>query len=361
MPDRYEKTQAPTPKRRREAREKGQVAKSTDLSPAIVFLATVFLVSLFPGFFYKNVREIMEIYYRAIAVPAIDVNGMYPFFLLLAIKFMTIMAPIFLFAVLAALAANYAQVGFLFTAHPIKPDLNKINPINGFKRIFSKKALIELLKSMFKVLIVGYIAYLVILRSYPMILKMSDMETTGVLFTIASIVYELAIKIGFALLLLAILDYIYQRFDFEQNLRMTKKEVKDELKQQEGDPLVKSRIRHRQRQLAMRRMMEEVPSADVVITNPTHLAIALRYDKSRMGAPKIVAKGERLIALKIKKIAEENSVPVIEDRPLAQVLYKTGQIGFEIPVELYQAVAEILALIYKLRNKIMGDVAYASR
>lgn len=360
MPDRHEKTQAPTPRRRREAREKGQVAKSTDLSPAVVLLATVFFISFLPGFFYRNIVELIKTYFEAIANPTIGMDNMPSFFLMLISKYMIIMTPIFTFTMLAAIVTNYIQVGFLFTAHPIKPDINRINPVNGFKRIFSRKAFVELLKSFFKVIIVGYIAYLVVSKSYPMLLSMSDMDTTGVLFVIGSVVYELAVKVGLALLALAILDYIYQRFDFEQTLRMTRREVREEYKQQEGDPLLKSRIRQRQRQLAMRRMMEEVPTADVVITNPTHLAIVLKYDRSKMTAPKIVAKGERLIALKIKKIAEENFIPVIEDKPLAQALYKTGELGLEIPIELYQAVAEILALVYKLRNRIKGNLAYAN-
>lgn len=360
MADKHEKTQSATPKRRKEAREKGQVAKSSDLSPAVLLLVTVFSFSLLANFLYQNITEMMKEFYTSINTITINANNLSAFFLSVTYKFMVIMLPIFALTVVIALIANYAQVGFLLTGKPVKPDWGKISPAKGFKRIFSMKAFVELLKSLFKITVIGYLVYSILINSYPVLISTADMEIINIFQTIGSLAYELGIKSAFVLLTMALIDYVYQRHDFEKSIKMSVKEVKDELKQQEGDPLIKARIKQRQRQLAMQRMMQDVPAADVIITNPTHLAVALKYDRKKMGAPKVLAKGERLIAQKIKKIAEENSVPVIEDKPLAQALFRSVKIGFEIPGELFQAVAEILALVYKLNRRIQERTSHGS-
>lgn len=360
MADKHEKTQKATPKKRKEARDKGQVAKSTDLGPSVVLLTAVFAFSLMSNFLYTNITEMMKEFYTSINDVNLSVNNLSAFLLAITYKYMLIMIPIFALTVIVSLVANYAQVGFLLTGHPIKPDLNRINPIKGFQRIFSTKALAELFKSIGKILVVGYLVYSVLIKSYPTLVSTADMDLINIFQSVGSLAFELGIKAAFVLLILAIIDYIYQRHDYEKNLKMSVKEVRDELKQQEGDPLIKGRIKQRQRQMAMQRMMQEVPTADVIITNPTHLAIALKYDKEKMNAPTVVAKGERLIAQKIKKVATENSVPVVEDKPLAQALYKSVRPGDEVPVELFQAVAEILALVYKLNSRMRERIAHAS-
>lgn len=351
MPERGDRTESATPKRRREAREKGQVAKSTDLSPAVVMLAVVLTVNYIAPFMYDRVMSLFTETFTRIPNTNVTVDAITSLAMGWVVNFLTIMGPIFALAVITALVINYAQVGVLFTTKPLNPDFSKLNPIKGTKRIFSSKAFAELLKSLFKLLIVGYISFVTIKANYPLLVNLADMELTEILKTVASIIYFLSIRMGMALLFLAIIDYFYQRFDFERNLRMTKQEIKDEMKQQEGDPMIKARQRQRQRQVAMQRMMQEVPKADVIITNPTHLAIALEYSQEDMTAPKVLAKGQRLIAEKIKKIAKEHGIPVVEDKPVARWLFKSAQIGSEIPVELYQAVAEILAMIYKTGKK----------
>jgi flagellar biosynthetic protein FlhB len=267
------------------------------------------------------------------------------------IFFLRIFLPIGLSAIVIAVGINYLQVGPLFTTEPLRPKFSKLNPINGFKRVFSTQGLVDLVKSCLKLVIVLYFAYSTIKSR---IFLLVDTTKLGVLQTgviVWTIVFQVALKVCTFLLILAILDYVYQRWQLRKNLRMTKKEVRDEYKQIEGNPLIKKKIRQRQREIAQRRMMQEVPKADVVITNPTHLAIALKYEPGRMAAPSVIAKGEGYIAQKIREIAQANGVVLVENKPLAQAIYKTVDIGEVIPEKLYQAVAEVLAFVYRLKQK----------
>lgn len=266
-------------------------------------------------------------------------------------KLVPILLPILLFLGIFAILANYCQVGFIFSGESLKPDLNKINPIEGFKKLFSLKSLVELIKSLFKVGVIGFIAYVTVKGEFANITLLTAMTPGNILLYIWKITFKIVFRSTLALLIMSILDYVYQRYDWRKGLMMTKEEVKEEMKQMEGDPKVKAKIRSVQQQMARKRMMSQVPQADVVITNPTHLAIALRYETEEMQAPKVIAKGAGFIAEKIKKIAQEHDIPLVEDKPLARIIYKTIEVGESIPPHLFQAVAEILAYVYKLKPK----------
>ena len=265
---------------------------------------------------------------------------------------MKVLIPFTVVMLCVGLGANIIQKGFLFTLKPLAPNFSKIDPIKGFKKLFSLTSFVELIKSILKILIIGLIVTLVVkgeISSFPTLIQM---ELKGMLVYIGSVTSKIILYVGLAMGGLALLDYMYQRWDYERGLKMSKQEVKDEYKQREGDPQVKARIKSLQRQWARQRMMEKVKEADVVITNPTHLAIAIQYESGKMIAPIVVAKGSGFIAQRIKDIARGAGVPVVENRFVAALLFKTVEIGQTIPQELYKAVAEILAYVYKLKGKV---------
>jgi flagellar biosynthetic protein FlhB len=258
--------------------------------------------------------------------------------------------PLLLVAVIADLIVGYAQVGILFTLETLKVQGSRINPLSGFKRMFSMRSVVELVKSIIKIAIVGWVAYSYLKSKADQVITLMSMDLTDTLIFIGDAAFSVALRICVAMVLLGLLDYIYQKYDYEKNLRMTKQEVKDEFKQTEGNPEIKGKIKQKQRQMSMRRMMQEIPKADVVITNPTHFAVAIKYDIEKASAPFVIAKGQDYIALRIKQIALENKVQIVENKPLARTLFSTVDIGEVIPPELYQAVAEILAFVYNLKN-----------
>ena len=266
-------------------------------------------------------------------------------------KIMMSLLPILITVFIIALAANVSQFGFLISFEPMKPNISKISPIKGFKRIFSKRTLFELIKAVFKIGVISYILYSSVQKVFNEIFMTPLMDMETYFAFAASTAFKLAMKIVIAFVVFSIIDYLYQRYDYEDNLKMSKQEVKDELKQMEGDPFVKARIRNIQREMARKRMISEIPRADVVITNPTHVAVALRYEEGGTGAPVIVAKGMNLMAEKIKEIARKNSVVIVENPPLARSLVKL-EVGWEISPEFFQAVAEILAFVYQAKGKI---------
>lgn len=264
---------------------------------------------------------------------------------------LSLAAPILLTLMAVGLLVNYLQVGVLFTTEPLVPRLDKINPIAGFKRLFSRRSFVEVGKSLFKMFVVGVVAYQSILKHYAELASAASMAPGVAAGLIGSVAWEIAWKATFALFLMAILDLFYQRWEYEKGLRMTKQELKDEAKQSEGDPHVKGRIRRLQREAARRRMMADVPTATVVITNPTHYAVALKYDRATMMAPLVVAKGVDAVAQKIKAVASEAGVPLVENVPLARALHKQVEIEQAIPEELYAAVAEVLVMVDKLNKR----------
>jgi flagellar biosynthetic protein FlhB len=349
-----EKTEKATSKKREDARDKGNVLKSTEIITALILLTSFFTIRTLAGFIYKQmsgflIRVISE---HSIAQDNFTLNGLYDLFLDGLAAFILTVGPILAVVLLTAFIANVAQVGFHFSTEAISFKPNKINPINGFKRMFSMKNTVNLLKSLLKVLIVGMLAYTYIrgkLDGILMMLRVSD------IFAIVKmgidLVFGLAFQICVALLILAFFDYGYQWWQYEKDLKMTKQEVKEEYKQMEGDPKIKSKIKEKQRQISMQRMMSDVPKADVVITNPTHFAVAVKYDLGVADAPVVLAKGQDYLAYRIRQIAKESGVEIVENKPLARSLYESAEIGEKIPVELYQAVAEVLAFVYNLKNK----------
>jgi len=346
-----EKTEKATPKKRQDVRKKGQTAKSQEVPTALILAAvfmtiTIMSTSMFDTFM-KLFRETFQVFIFQDLTPDSVAILFKDILLFLA----TIVAPVFLAAFIAALVANYIQVGFLFTTEPLKMKLERIDPLKGAKRLFSLRAIVELIKSILKISIIAFIAFGFLWANIENILGLNRLTPISSVSYIGSLTIKMGLFCTLGLVGLALLDYMYQKFEFEKSIRMSKQDIKDEYKNMEGDPLIRSKIKQRQREMAMRRMMQEVPAADVVITNPTHYAIALKYDESKRDAPYVVAKGVDFLAQKIKMIAKEHQVVMVENRPLARALYDQVEIGEEIPEEFFKAVAEILAYVYRIKKK----------
>ncbi|SDE69341.1 flagellar biosynthetic protein FlhB [Fontibacillus panacisegetis] len=347
-----EKTEKATPHKRQDARKKGQVAKSQELSGAVVLLSSFLCLIAFGGYFKERLIYLYAdvLHHRlTMDVTAENVMVMFSDY---GVKLLLLLAPIFLVIFVMAILANYVQVGFLLTGDPLKMKLSKIDPIKGFKNIFSMRSLVQFLKTLLKLVIIGFLVYSTIWGERDQIAKLVHTSVDEAFQFTAGLTMSLGLKIGAALFVLSVLDYIYQKYDHEKNLKMSKQDIKDEYKKMEGDPLIKGKIRERQRRMALQRMMQEVPKADVIITNPTHFAVALKYDGSQMDAPEVVAKGQDYVALRIKEIAKEHGVVTVENKPLARALFQRAEIGDSIPGDLFQAVAEVLAYVYKLKGKI---------
>ena len=348
-----EKTEKATPKKRQDSRKKGQVLKSQDVTSAILLL-TVFLFLFFIAGFMRDRFFIFFNYAFLEYVPLthLDADKVMLIYTEMLVQMAFILLPVMIAAVVAGLAGNLFQIGILFTAEPLKFDLKKIDPIKGLKRIFSIKAIIELMKSVLKISFIGATTVIILMSNIDKVLALAFKSPWDVMTTVAQLAALMGITAAFVLLFISILDFIYQKFDYEKNLRMSKQDIKDEHKNSEGDPIIKSRIKQRQREMAMRRMMQEIPNADVVITNPTHYAIALKYDDENMDAPIVVAKGVDFVAQKIKIIAKEHEIVMVENRPLARAMYDDVEVGGRIPDEFFKAVAEILAYVYRVQRKI---------
>ena len=352
-----EKTEEPTPKKRQEVKEKGEVAKSKELPSVTVLLAALISLSLFGSFMYNHIQIIMK---GAFSFPDIH-NFEIPELLKFAQnnigRFIILLSPLFAAIFITAILSNIMQVGFIVSGESITPKLSKIDPIKGFGRLFSKQSFMELIKSLLKLTIVGGIAFLTIKGEMKNFALLGEMEINSIFIYILKIFFKIFIRCSLAMIILVIIDYAFQKWEFENRIKMTKQEVKDEFKKSEGDPLIKSRIRSIQMEMARKRMMRNVPEADVVITNPTHLAIALKYDSSTMIAPKVVAKGSRKIAQKIKDVALEHEIPILENKVLARNLYPLVEVDQEIPPAFYQTVAEVLAYIYRLKSNYKHGVS----
>lgn len=346
-----EKTEKATPKKRQDARKKGQVAKSQDLSGSVVLLSAFLCLLMFGGYMKERLISLFsDVYFHRLNMDVTQENVM-TMFGDYAVQILLLLAPILLVIVVMAAVANYAQVGFLLTGEPLKMQLKKLDPIQGFKRIFSMRSLVEFLKSLLKLTIIGYLVYSTIWGERGNIASLGHVTIEDAFYFTSRITMNLGLKIGAALFVLAVLDYMYQKYDHEKNLKMSKQDIKDEYKKMEGDPLIKGKIRERQRRMALQRMMQEVPKADVIITNPTHFAVALKYEGSEMDAPQVVAKGQDYVALRIREIAKENGVIIMENKPLARALFQRAEIGDSIPADLFQAVAEVLAYVYRMKGK----------
>ncbi|MCX7708911.1 MAG: flagellar biosynthesis protein FlhB [Clostridia bacterium] len=348
-----EKTEKATPKKRSEARSQGQVLQSRDLTAAVVLLLILISIRIFAGNIYGEISAFIKRIFTEYA----NIEDLFTFNLLPRLFMDTVIVllktamPILAVAAISAYIISYAQVGFLFTTATLGVKLDRINPLNGFKRIFSLQGVVELLKSLVKVSIIGYTAYSYLSGEVYNVLNLMDMDVMSIAVYIGSTAINVAIRICVALIFIGIADYGYQWWQYEKNLKMSKHEVKEEFKQAEGNPEVKAKIKQKQRQISMRRMLADVPKADVVITNPTHFAVAIQYDSEVSSAPTVIAKGQDFVAQRIKEVAKENKVEIVENKPLARSLYDAVDIGEAIPPELYQAVAEVLAFVYSLKGK----------
>jgi flagellar biosynthetic protein FlhB len=345
------KTEQATPKKREEARKRGQIVRSIEINSMLNVLVCLLMLKITGEYLFGGFKSLAIYYWSNINTLSLSADSMGSFLFFLITRTTLLMLPVLLVAFITGILSNVMQFGFLVTFEPLKPSFDKINPVTGFKRIFSKRMFFELAKSIIKIAVIGYLFYSTVRKIFGDIFMTPLMDMDTYLNFAAAAVYKLGMKIVIAFIVFAIIDYLWQRYDYEDNLKMSKQEVKDELKQLEGDPLVKSRIRNIQREMARKRMISEIPQADVVITNPTHVAVAIRYEEGKDNAPIMVAKGMNLMAEKIKEIARKNSIIIMENPPLARALVKL-EVGWEIPGELFQAVAEILAFVYQAKGKI---------
>lgn len=344
-----ERTEPPTPRRRKEARQKGQVARSQDLTAAVLLLAGFFALALLgPGLWMC----LLVIVRAALTgdTPT-DAAEVVPFAAAAVAETLKHVVPFLLILFVAMVAALLAQIGLLFTLNPLTPNLNKINPLSGIQRMFSIRSVMLAAINFGKLLAVGLVAYIVVYQSASAIIHAFSFEFIDVFRLGSWLLFKLGIYLGVALLILALLDFAWQRYRHGQDLKMTKNEVRDELRNMEGDPKIKQRQRQVQLQLATQRLRRDVPTADIVVTNPTHVAVAVRYDADTMVAPKVVAKGADEIALRIRQIAAEFNIPTVERPPLARALFDAVDVGAYVPQQLYQAIAEVLAYVYELTGR----------
>lgn len=351
-----EKTEPATAKKLRDAREEGKVAKSKELTAAFDLIVLFLVLRIFVS--YVAERLIGSFTYTYTLIPdfvkinAKDVSGQ-AVSTLITNSFLQILItclPFFAFGLAITLVVSIYQVGWKVSTKPMMPKLDKFNPINGFKRIFSADSVFELVKSILKIGLIIYIAYTSIREEANNLFILYEISLNQAILLVGNVILDTGLKISIAYLIVGIADYIYSKHKFNEDMKMTKQEVKDEFKNTEGNPEIKGRQRQKMREVSQRRMMQDVPKADVVITNPTHYAVAIQYDAEKSMAPIVLAKGEDFLAQKIKEIAKENRVEIVENKPLARMLYANVDIGQEIPPELYQAVAEVLAMVYNMKN-----------
>ncbi|MGE5672589.1 MAG: flagellar biosynthesis protein FlhB [Mycobacterium leprae] len=353
-----ERTEEATPRRRQKAREEGRAARSTDLMTGAGLLAAATALKWTGASFYNLIGGSMTQALQAVAPQELTIPGLIAMFEHWALIFVQAVFPLAGVIVAVGIFLGLLQSGFLFSLRPILPDFNRINPATGFSRMFSLNTVVEAVKGLLKVAIVGYVAYRSVIGLLPTIPRLMQQSViAGVGFIAGQAISSLQV-IGLALLALGVADYGYQYWQFQQSLRMTKQEVKQEFREQEGSPELKQKQRQRAREMARRRKaLKDVPTADVVITNPTHFAVALKYVPEENDAPKVIAKGADLLAQRIKVIAKEHDIPMVENRPLARALYSMVDVGKSVPPDLYQAVAEVLAFVYNLRRHARHEQA----
>ena len=353
-----ERTEPATEKKLSDARKEGQVAKSREIANGLGLLALFLVLKLWVGNMGTQFLDVFSVIYSKIPemvtfwhghMPEHDTNLVFRHMMLESV---IIMAPVLIVGMVISFVSDVVQVGWKPTAKPMQPKFNKINPISGFKKIFSINAIAELIKSIAKIVLIVYICYSYLKDKWVLLFSLYDMPLLQALKLVAETVTDLGIRISIVYMIIAIADFAYQKIKFSLDMRMTKQEIKEEYKQQEGDPQIKGKIRQKMREVSQRRMMQNLPQADVVITNPTHYAVAIKYDPEVADAPIVIAKGEDFLAAKIKEVARENHIEIVENKPLARMLYANVDIGQAVPPELYQAVAEVLAFVYHLQGKI---------
>ncbi|HIP39819.1 MAG TPA: flagellar biosynthesis protein FlhB [Desulfocapsa sulfexigens] len=344
-----EKTESPSAKRRADFRKKGQVAQSKEIQTAALFtFALLFWIFYMPNFWEGLTVLISGIWRNPTSfhgTPSDVIN--LSFFLVKELA--VLLLPLFLLVVIIGFFSSVFQIGWLFTTQPLAPDITKLNPVNGFAKMFSLRSLVDLVKSIVKVAVIGWVAYATVYSHFDEAMILVDTSVNAAMMFMARVAVLILAKVCGILILIAAIDFLYTRHEMEEKMKMTKQEVKEEFKEMEGDPYIKSQIRRIQQEMAKNRMMSEVPEADVIITNPTHLSVAIKYDTASMDAPVVVAKGADHVAMRIRELARENDIPIIENPPVARLLHKID-LGAVIPEELFKAVAEILAHVYSLKN-----------
>ncbi len=351
-----EKTEPATAKKLKDAREEGKVVKSRELNSAFGLIVLFLCLKIFVSYVGQKLIAVFTYVYGQMAdfvlinEKNLSTQAIASLFKNIILQWMLIVLPFFAFGVIIALLVSIVQVGWKVSTKPMKPELSKFNPINGFKRMFSKDSVFELVKSIVKIGLIGYMAYASIRDHQNELFILYDLELNQAIALVGGLVIDVGFKISLVYLIVGIADFVYQKHKFNEDMKMTKQEVKDEFKNTEGDPQIKGRQRRKMQEVSQKRMMQDVPKADVVITNPTHFAVALRYDTKESTAPVVVAKGADYIAQKIKEIAKDNQIEIVENKPLARMIYHNVDVGAEIPPELYQAVAEVLAYVYRLKN-----------
>lgn len=345
-----EKTEDASERKLSKGREEGQVAKSNEIPSVFVLLGGVIALWASAVYMYNNVIEVLLYNLNFDKIPDFTRAEMINMLAFHGQKMLMICLPMFAGVYVVAILSNVAQVGFEISWKAIEPKFSKLNPISGFKQKFSSRSVVEMVKNLVKIGVISMVAYNAIMGELSNITRLYDNSIGQILLFILDISFWIFIKVCLIMMVVALADYAYQKWKFLEDQKMTKKEVKDETKQTEGDPMVKSRIRQLQHEAARKRMMADVPKADVVVTNPTRLAVALKYDGKTMDAPRVLAKGAGPVAKNIRRIARENDIPLVEDKQLARNLYSHVDIGGEVPIEYYQSVAELLAYVYKLKN-----------
>jgi flagellar biosynthesis protein FlhB len=347
-----EKTEKATPQKRQESKRKGQVAKSAEIPSALIMLGGILMLYFSGGFLLDQLQSIYRVNFTQYISWELTPKNIRTLFEQMAFNAAKIMAPIMVIGLIFGILGNYVQIGFLFTTEPLKAKLERLDPIKGAKRIFSVRALVELAKSLLKIAIISTAAFTVLWNGKDELFLLSQKSISHSIAYIGSLIFKMGLVASIILLCLAVLDYMYQKYEFEKGIRMSKQDIKDEYKKAEGDPLIKSKIKDRQRQMSMNRMIQDLPNADVLITNPTHYAIAIQYDAETMEAPMVIAMGKDHLALKIKEKARELEIVTMENKPLARALYHQVEVGDYVPEDLFIAVAEVLAYIYRLKGKI---------
>lgn len=348
-----EKTEAPTARRLREAREEGNIARSTDLTAALMLLMTIVLLYMLSTRLFEAMAAVLHRLLGSVdginATRSDDLGSIATY--LMGLLGWTVL-PLLIAVAGVGVLVTAGQTGLMLTGKPMAPKFSRINPLSGVKRLVDARAAIRLVMSLGKVIIISAVAITIIYLDIDTIAALPTMTLGAATAASAHMTFMLALKLAALLVILALLDYAFQKYQHTKDMRMTKQEVRQELKDMDGDPLMKQRRARVARQLAMQRMAQEVPKADVVITNPTHLSIALRYDSDNMRAPKVVAKGADFMAMRIRQIATANGIPLVERKPLARAMYGSVEVGDEVPEEHYAAVAEILAYVYRLSGKV---------
>jgi len=346
--DAGERTEQPTPRRREEAREAGRIARSTDLSAALALLGGLLLLKMLGGRMFGTLLSMTQ---ELGSPPGLTPDAATDWGMRVTYGAVSLLVPFLGVLVIVAALGCLAQSGLLLTWKRLQPDLTKLNPVVGVRRIISLDAVVRLGTGLLKMICVAAVAYLTIVAHIGPVLSVGGVAARAVLPLGADVAFQLALRLGLVLLFLGILDYLYQRWQHEKGLRMTKQEVRDELKRMEGDPLVKHRRRQVQTRLAMQRIQLDVPKADVVVTNPTEYAVALKYDPATMSAPRLIAKGKDLVAARIRQVAQQHGIPIVQRPPLARSLFAAVEVGQEIPAAFYRAVAELLAYVYQLTGR----------